>query len=180
MQRPSTTNQHPLCDNGRLREWATPFTVGAFLLTALTGILLFFKSNLGLIKPAHEWLSWLLIFGTAGHLACNWRPLVRSLARPVGALIFLVFIGLTCASALPLSEGKNRRHPAFSIAEALAQAPLSAVAQVTHRNREETMAALSGAGIRLADGEQTIREIADENGRKPLEVLALLFREDQG
>lgn len=180
MQRPPLKNQHPLCNNGRLREWVTPFTVGAFFLTALTGILLFCKINLGLIKSAHEWLSWLLIIGTIGHLALNWRPLVRSLSRPVGTIIFFVFLVLTCASFLPLSEGKKRQHPAFSIAEALIQAPLSAVAQFTHRNREETMAALSGAGIRLVDGEQTIQEIADENGRRPLDVLALLFQEKKG
>lgn len=180
MQRPPTTYQHPLFNNSRLREWATPFTIGAFLLTALTGILLFFKINLGLVKPAHEWLSWLLIIGTAGHLALNWRPLVRSLSRPVGKIIFFVFIVLTCASALPLNEGKKRQHPAVEIADTLAQAPLSAVAQVAHRNREETLSVLSGAGIRLVGGEQTIQEIADDNGRKPLDVLALLFQKNKG
>lgn len=180
MQRPPTMNHQPLFNNSRLRDWATPFTIGAFLLTALTGILLFFKINLGLVKPAHEWLSWLLIFGTAGHLALNWRPLVYSLSRPVGKTIFFVFIVLTCASAFPLSEGKKRQHPAFSIAESLAQAPLSTVVQVAHRNREETMAVFSGAGIRLAGGEQTIQEIADENGRRPLDVLALLFQDNKG
>lgn len=179
MQRPLTTHQQPLFNNSRLREWATPFTIGAFLLTALTGILLFFKINLGLVKPAHEWLSWLLIFGTAGHLALNWRPLVHSLSRPAGKIIVFVFIVLACASVLPLSVGKKRQHPVFSIAEVLAKAPLTAVAQVAHRSREETMAVLSSAGIRLVDGEQTIQEIADENGRRPLDVLTLLFQENK-
>lgn len=83
-------------------------------------------------------------------------------------------------SPLPLNQGKKRQYPAISIAEALTQAPLSTVAQVAHRNREDIMAVFSGAGIRLAGGEQTIQEIADENGRRPLDVLALLFQENKG
>ena len=47
------------------REWATPITIGAFLLSAVTGVLLFFHLDSGLNKLAHEWLSWVLLAAVA-------------------------------------------------------------------------------------------------------------------
>ena len=57
----------------RMRKWATPITIGAFILSAATGIMLFFKLDLGLTKVVHEWLSWLLVAGTIFHVIANWR-----------------------------------------------------------------------------------------------------------
>lgn len=36
------------------REWATPLTIGSFLLIAVTGVLMFFHLDSGLNKLAHE------------------------------------------------------------------------------------------------------------------------------
>lgn len=38
-----------------LRKWATPLTIGSFLLMGVTGILMFFHLDIGLNKLAHEW-----------------------------------------------------------------------------------------------------------------------------
>ena len=84
--------------NRHMHEWATPLTIGAFALSAFTGILLFFKIHLGLIKQAHEWLSWLLVFGTLCHLMVNWRSTVRYFSKPVGRGILFVFF---CSSVPP-------------------------------------------------------------------------------
>lgn len=40
------------------RNWATPLTIGSFLLMAVTGLLMFFHLDTGLNKAAHEWLGW--------------------------------------------------------------------------------------------------------------------------
>lgn len=37
-----------------LRTWATPLTVGAFLLMAATGVLMFFGYDRGLTAVVHE------------------------------------------------------------------------------------------------------------------------------
>jgi hypothetical protein len=170
-----TIDKNKIPPNNRIREWATPFTIGAFVLSALTGVLLFFKMNLGLIKPVHEWLSWLLVIGTVFHLLANWRPTVRYFSRPVGRTIFLVFFLLVCGSLLPFGAGGKHQHPASSIAEALTHAPLSAVAQVANHSPEETLALLKTQGITLASGDPTIQEIADHNHRRALDVLAVIF-----
>lgn len=161
--------------SSRMHEWATPFAIGAFALSAITGILLFFKIHLGLVKPVHEWLSWLLVVGTAFHIVGNWRPTLRHFAHPVGRGILFVFFVLICASLLPVG-GERRGHPANSIAEALLQTPLSVVVQVARQNPENTVAMLSGQGIKMSNWQQTVQAIADDNNKPAMEVLALMFK----
>ncbi len=169
-------NQTFLKNSNTIRRWATPFTLGAFALTALTGILLFFKINLGLIKPAHEWLSWLLVIGTVFHLLVNWRPTVRHFTQPLGRGILFVFFLLICASLLPLDGGgKHHQHSSNLIVEALLQAPLATVAQVAKLNPDETVEILRAQGIYLARSEQTLQEIAEDNNRRAVDILAMIF-----
>ncbi len=158
----------------RIRAWATPLTLGAFALSAITGILLFFKINLGLVKPVHEWLSWLLVIGTAFHLFVNWRPSVQYLTRPVGKGILAVFFLLICASLLPLTEGK-RKPPFNTITDALLNSPISTVAQVANHTPDETLEILRSSGISAAGQEQTIREIAKVNNKQAMDVLTVIF-----
>jgi hypothetical protein len=47
------------------RQWIAPLTMGAFLLSAATGALMFFHLDSGLNKAAQEWLSWALLGGVA-------------------------------------------------------------------------------------------------------------------
>ena len=63
------------------REWATPVTVGAFILMATTGILMFFHLDTGLNKEAHEWLGWVMIAGVALHVFSNWKPFTGHLRK---------------------------------------------------------------------------------------------------
>lgn len=87
------------------RQWVTPLLAGSFLLSAVTGILLFFKIHLGLIKPFHEWLSWVLVIASVLHLILNAAPLCKSLTPRLGRIIMVVFVLLTLGSLLPLGDG---------------------------------------------------------------------------
>ncbi len=63
------------------REWATPLTIGAFALMAVTGLLMFFHLDNGLQKSVHEWLGWLLVAAVAVHAAANWLGFKRYFQR---------------------------------------------------------------------------------------------------
>lgn len=162
-------------NESKLREWVTPLTIGAFSLSAATGIMLFFKVELSLVKPVHEWLSWLLVIGTALHLAVNWHPTVRYISKPIGAGILLIFLLLICVSFVPLGGGKRGGNPFIRITDNLAQAPLSTVAQVAKHGDQEVMDILKSQGIRAEGKDQTIREIATQNNKSPVEVLFVIF-----
>jgi hypothetical protein len=65
------------------RERVTPIAAGAFLLSAITGVLIFFHVDSGLSKLAHEWLSWALL----GGVVCIWPPIRALSAAPLTTLV---------------------------------------------------------------------------------------------
>ncbi|MFA5323274.1 MAG: DUF4405 domain-containing protein [Smithella sp.] len=160
----------------KLREWATPITVGAFILTAVTGIMLFFKVELGLAKHVHEWFSWLLVIGAILHLIVNWRACVRYLSSPLAKGILIFFLLLTCASFLPVDlERHNRGQPLKRISKTLIQTSLQKIAPVANHSPEEVTNILESKGIVIDNKDQTIMEIAEKNGTSPLHVLDAIF-----
>lgn len=158
----------------KMREWATPITIGAFALSAVTGIMLFFKVELGLIKPIHEWLSWLLVVGTIFHLITNWKASVQYISKPIGKGILIFFIVLICLSFIPLGR-ESKRNPVKRMHDTLIQNPLSAVAQIAEHNPDEVINILKSKGISIEGKEQTIREIASKNNKPPMDVLDVIF-----
>lgn len=89
------------------RQWVTPLLAGSFLLSAVTGILLFFKIHMGLIKPFHEWLSWILVIASVLHLILNYALLCKSLTPRLGRTIVVIFVLLTLGSLLPPGDDDN-------------------------------------------------------------------------
>jgi hypothetical protein len=162
------------------RNWVTPFTFGAFVLCAVTGILLFFKIHIGLVKPAHEWLSWLMVVAAVFHLTRHRRSLTVTLTRPTAKAVVAVFFLLLGASLLPFGgdqgDAGKRRHQSEQITEALTHAPLATVAKIANRLPEETLQILWGKGVKAQSMEQSIQEIAAENSQGAMDVLAILFQ----
>ena len=163
-----------MLNENKLREWATPLTMGAFALSAVTGILMFFKMSFGLVKPAHEWLSVVLVIGGILHLSANWRLSVQYALRPIGRSILIFFFLLICLSLLPLGE-KDERRPFSKISDALIQSPLSAVAQLANRSSEQAINILNSKAVKTEGKEQTIKEIAVKNNKTPMSVLEMIF-----
>ncbi|MCE5212954.1 MAG: DUF4405 domain-containing protein [Deltaproteobacteria bacterium] len=161
-------------NTNKLREWATPITIGAFALSAVTGIMLFFKVELGLIKPVHEWLSWLLVIGTILHLIANWKASVHYISKPVGKGILIFFLVLIFSAFIPLG-GESKGSPVKKMVGSLIQNPLSEVALIADHNPDEAINILKAKGINVDNKEQTIREIAAKNNKSPIDVLNVIF-----
>ncbi|MCI5121486.1 MAG: DUF4405 domain-containing protein, partial [Candidatus Electrothrix sp. AUS4] len=83
------------------RDWITPITTGAFLLTAVTGVLLFFHVATGLNKEVHEWLSWVFLIGAVLHLALNFGPFKKYLTQRKGQVLMGSFVLLLALSFIP-------------------------------------------------------------------------------
>jgi len=158
----------------KLREWATPIIIGAFALSAVTGVMLFFKIQLGFVKPVHEWLSWLLVIGAILHMIVNRPFFMKYISKPVGRSILIFFFLLICVSMLPLDD-KQRRHPFAKIADTLINSPLLAVAKVANHEPDEVISILKSNGIYTDSKDQTIREIAMKNDKDPLRILDSIF-----
>ena len=87
------------------RAWATRITIGAFLLMAVTGILMFFHWDIGLNKLAHEWLGWAMVVGVMAHVLANWPAFAKHFSKPLGKAIMAIFALLLVGSFFVQPQG---------------------------------------------------------------------------
>lgn len=159
-----------------LRKWATPLTIGSFVVVGITGVLMFFHLDFGLIKPAHEWLSWLLVLGGIAHVIINWKAVLNYMTKPAGKLIIIAMLSIGALSFLPIggAEGGGKGQ-SMKVVSALEKSQLTLVAQVAKTTPDALVEKLKAKGLEVKDSSQTIQEIASANQKKTLEILVLVF-----
>ncbi len=161
-----------------LRSWATPITIGSFVISAVTGIILFFHWNLGLAKPAHEWLSWFMVLGVGMHLFINWRAFKNYFSQRIPVLVIGTFTLLTVLSLLPLTGDEGNKNPRAALSKMLQtaeQAPLSSLAVLAKITPEALVESLKQQGLNVANAEQTLAEVAADNGKETTGLIPLIF-----
>jgi hypothetical protein len=160
-------------EKGLLRAWSTPVTIGAFLLMAGTGILMFFGYDSGLTTVTHQWFSWLFVAGAAGHVAINFRPFRSHLKSMQGrlssGLLALVLAG-SCFS-WGIVTGPRLKAP---VELALVEAPITALAGIIRTSPEALLARLEEEGF-AATGDQSVRAICEKYGVDENRVLGAIF-----
>jgi hypothetical protein len=55
------------------RFWTSPFAIGAFILSVLTALLLFFNAVIGMSQSAHVLLSSMFVIAVVFHTVVNWN-----------------------------------------------------------------------------------------------------------
>ncbi|MCI4679361.1 DUF4405 domain-containing protein [Rhodoblastus acidophilus] len=156
------------------REWATPITIGAFSLMAVTGLLMFFHLDSGLNKFAHEWLGWVFVAGVSFHAAVNWAAFKRHfVSSKVGRAIVAAFAIALLASFVPLG-GRGAAPPVLAM-NAIAKAPLSAIAPLTGRPVEALVSELKNAGIDISGPDTTIASATGRSREAQGKAIAVLF-----
>jgi hypothetical protein len=162
-----------MSDRIPLRTWATPLVIGAFLLMAVTGVLMFFGYDRGLTAVVHEWFSWAFLAGAAGHLAANVRSLKTHLKSSWGQVSVSVFGAILAASCFAWGRvtGPQLKRPAEN---ALADAPLAALADLTRTTPDSLVRKLQDHGITASRG-QTLRDLSVEYHASENRLLAIVF-----
>lgn len=161
-----------------LREWATPLTMGSFALMAVTGVLMFFHLDSGLNKPAHEWLGWAMVAGVVLHSAANFGSFKRYFSQRAALAVIGAFLLVLGLSFLPLGDKGGGGKPApVKAAEALIDAPIPVLAQLTGKDAQTLVAQLNQAGIPVAaDG--NLRQAV--SGRKQqMQALGLVLDKEK-
>lgn len=156
-----------------LRTWSTPLTIGAFILMAVTGVLMFFEWNPGLVTVVHQWFSWIFLLGTGGHIAANFRPFRKHLSSTWGKSSVTVCALVLAASFFSwgLVTGPQLERP---IEEALVDAPLFALAGTIRADPDALLGRLKARGI-PATSQQSIRELSIAHGVGENELLGMVF-----
>lgn len=158
------------------RQWATPLTIGAFGLMAVTGLLMFFHLDQGLQKPAHEWLGWLLVAAVGVHATVNWPSLKRYLTLPGPGRVIVGAFALVLAASFfiaPGADGEDAPPPVLAM-QAVAKAPLKTVLPLTGKPFDQVQRELAAAGIQVDnDGQSIASLVGDDRGRMGRAMRAL-------
>jgi hypothetical protein len=158
------------------RSWATPLTIGSFLLMAGTGVMMFFEWERGLMTVVHQWFSWFFVAGAIGHIVANIKPFKSHLNARWGRYGIAVFMIVLIASVFSWGQitGPQLERP---IEQALIYAPLSALADVTGQSYAELIAKLREKGIE-AEAHQSVADLARLHDIDENRALAIIFGVD--
>ncbi|NTU96493.1 MAG: DUF4405 domain-containing protein [Chlorobiaceae bacterium] len=157
-----------------LKSWATPLAASSFIILAVTGILMFFKIETGLIKPFHEWLSWAMVAGVILHTIANWKQFTGYFSRKPALAIIGIGVIVTLFSVF--TPTKQEQNPRMKMTRAIISSKLETVAELAGSNGADMSAKLQQKGIAVSDGNMTIRQIAASNGKNEMAVLAVIFQ----
>ncbi|MEK7345627.1 MAG: DUF4405 domain-containing protein [Pseudomonadota bacterium] len=156
------------------RPWITPLVMGAFLLSAVTGVLMFFHLDTGLNKVAHEWLSWAMVVGVALHVVLNLPAFKRYLGQKT-ALAVMGLFGLVLALSFVSLPGSKTAPPYVAPLQALARAPLPVLAQVLGQSPEALQANLEKAGLPVDNPQQSLRDLVGPDLKAQVRTLNRLL-----
>jgi len=157
------------------REWATPLTIGVFVLMGATGLLMFFHGDNSLQKTLHEWLGWLMVAAAGVHALANW-PGFKRYFKPGRALALMALFALVLAGSFvpwPGGTQKGPSTPGLAI-QAVSGAPIRLLAPLYGKTPEQARQALAEAGITMADDEATLATaVGKDRARLGLALKAL-------
>lgn len=169
-----------------IKSWATPLAVGAFTISAVTGILIFFDLELGIVEPVHKWLSWLLLAGVLLHLTANWKQFTGYFSKKPALGIIGAALIVTVASLLPIfgekEEGKEggKENQGKIASQLLESSSLKTVALVVGTTPELLIEQLGKNGIVVKNSSSTIQQIAATNGKSEKAVLGAVLKQSKG
>lgn len=159
------------------RDWATPLTIGAFAIMAVTGLLMFFHADVGLNKLAHEWLGWLMVAGVAAHVVANWNAFKRHLVAnmPARAILGICIVLLAGSFASLPGSGEGGGSPPAIAIKAITGASIEKVAALAGRSVDEVMTELGKVGIAVSDPAASLESVVGHDRGKTGAAIRAIF-----
>jgi len=164
-----------------MKQWATPVSIGAFTISAVTGLCIFFDVEIGLVEPVHEWVSWMLVAGVSLHVVANWKQFSSYFSQKPALVIIGLALLVTTVALLPVfGEGEEGGEvTGKKVAFALVATPLETVSVVAGMTPEVMVRRLEQKGLKGVTPSMTIEQIASNNGREGMEVMGAVFENYQ-
>ena len=159
------------------RPWITPVVIGAFGLSAVTGVLMFFHLDSGLNKTAHEWLSWAMVIGVSLHVLLNLPAFKRYFTQTTGRVVIGLFALVLALSFI--SAGGSGGEPGFAPpVRALAKAPITVLAQVAGTSTDEVKAKLQAQGLTVTSDQQSVADLVGGDLRQQIGAMSKVLAPD--
>lgn len=148
-----------------LRKYATPLTIGSFLLMAVTGILMFFHLNTTFNKVAHEYLGLVMVAAVGLHVVLNWRAFTIYFKKPLAMGLMGVFAVALALSFAPAPDQPMR--PDFAVLDVVMSAPIGQLAPMLGTDTQGLIAKLADLGIQATAQQSLIDLAGPERGAAP-------------
>jgi len=158
-----------------IRQWATPITIGAFIVMSITGVLMFFHLNVGLNKIAHEWMGLIFVFGALMHVLANSAAFMKHLQKPLRFLTVLAGVAILAASFYSFGD-RGKPSPRMLI-DKLLNAPLESVSPISGKSQEEIKQILQTHGITNIDLSKSAMSITKGENREAFELMTLILKD---
>jgi len=159
------------------RPWITPVVIGAFGLSAVTGVLMFFHLDSGLNKTAHEWLSWAMVIGVSLHVLLNLPAFKRYFTQTTGRVVIGLFALVLALSFIP--AGGSGGEPGFALpVRALAKAPITVLAQVAGTSTDEVRAKLQAQSLTVTSDQQSVADLVGSDLRQQIGTMSKVLAPD--
>lgn len=155
-----------------LRKYATPLTIGSFVLMAATGTLMFFHLNTTFNKVAHEYLGLVMIAAVVLHLVLNWRAFTTYFKRPLAIGIMGIFVLALGLSFVPTSQQGGGR-PEFGAVRMVITAPVSALAPMLGTDTQGVIDRLAAQDV-TATPDQSLSDLTGGEMSKAAALLVTL------
>ena len=151
----------------KLKTYGTTFTVGLFLVSAVSGVALFFHIGSATFHSMHEWLSMLLLVPVVLHVWKNWPSFKCYFKRKTIAVPLAVSLAGAVAFAVPSligsSSGGNPTRAAF---DALQGGTIAQVAPLYKLTPEALAGRLKAKGYRVESMDDTLMAVAKASGKE--------------
>lgn len=159
-------------------QYLTAFVAGTFTLTAVTGIakqFTVFGEELGSI---HICMGGLLVLGVVGRVLWYWPRVARAVALvsyQVRVLALLFFAVVSWLATYGEDSGHHRTLEMLS--QTACHASVSSLVRVAGVPPESVAKRLQDQGMVFESWQQSPEEIAVQNGRDAMEVVAIILEE---
>ncbi len=159
-----------------LFRYATPALTSLFVVSLISGVIIFVHIGPSWLHGVHEWLSLLLAVPFGLHMWRNWRPFINYFKR--AAMPFSLAFGVAAVAAFGLvpsgAQGERSGLPQFALAAAMAAATPTTVAPVLGVTPDELIGTLKAAGFIYADAASPMSDMAAAAGKKPADLYKVL------
>lgn len=149
-----------------LTRWGTTLIVWSYLVTAVTGVLLFYRIHTPPNEVLHIWIGMLMVVAFIPHIMRNWRTFLGYFRKPpmYAALAATAIISAAFAYPAVTQTGDRGGRPdfraMFAVSDALANAPVSDLAPFLHTDAQGVVARLNRLGLKVAGPDATLSEAA--------------------
>ena len=158
-----------------IRRFATPLIIGAGIISAITGLLMFFTTEQPFLS-AHEIVGLGFALAIVLHIYTNWRPFKKYFSQRtviIIAVAWLIGIGMVARTAI-FSEGE----PEELIMQKMEQTTITRMAPIVDMNVDTLVKKLGNDGYTVNDPEMSIERLAEEHGAETDDILLSVFREE--